>query len=161
MSRKTHASFTRKMSPDRRFGSVLATKFINCMMTSGKKSTAENIFYDALDLVPKRLRDEENVNPIEVFNAALENVKPMLEVKSRRVGGANYQVPIEVRVERRQTLAIRWLIDAARARNERTMAERLCNELSDAYKKTGSAVKKRDDVHRMADANKAFAHYRW
>lgn len=161
MSRKSHTSYTRKIKPDGRYNSVLAAKFINMMMYDGEKTVAERIFYDAMEKIPSRLKDEENVDPINVFETAVENLKPLLEVKSRRVGGANYQVPIEVRPERRQTLALRWLIDAARSRNERTMAERLCNEVSDAYRKTGVAAKKKDDVHRMAEANKAFAHYRW
>ncbi len=159
MSRKNTGTLQRKIAPDRKYESVLASKFINTLMRSGKRYRAEKIFYSSLDSVADRLK--EKVEPIEVFNTALENVKPVVEVKSRRVGGANYQVPIEVRPERRQALAIRWLIDAARARNEKTMTERLCNELADAYNKTGAAVKKREDVHRMAEANKAFAHYRW
>jgi small subunit ribosomal protein S7 len=159
MSRKNTGTYQRKITPDRKYNSVLASKFINILMKSGKRHLAEKIFYSSLGSVVGRLKQE--VEPIEVFNAAIENIKPVVEVKSRRVGGANYQVPIEVRPERRQALAIRWLIDAARARNEKTMIDRLCNELADAYNKTGSAVKKREDVHRMAEANKAFAHYRW
>ncbi len=159
MSRKTTGSLVREIHPEKRFNSVQASKFINCIMMSGKKSTAEAIFYGALNRLTERLKSE--TPPIELFNQAIENVKPVVEVKSRRVGGANYQVPVEVRPERRQALAFRWLIDAARARGEKTMAERLGNELADAYNKTGNAIKKREDVHRMAEANKAFAHYRW
>ncbi len=158
MSRKTKGSLGRAITPDKRHNDVTAAKFINALMFEGKKNLAERIFYTALDKIQTRVKD---VEPFEVFKQALENVKPVVEVKSRRVGGANYQVPIEVRPERRQTLAFRWLLDAARNRGERTMAERLAGELSDAYNKTGSAIKKREDVHKMAEANKAFAHYRW
>ena len=160
MSRKTTGSLQREVLPDGRFASMLATKFINCLMYSGKKSISENIFYAALEKMVEKLK-VEGVTPIELFTQAIENVKPLVEVKSRRVGGANYQVPVEVRPERRQALAFRWLLDASRARGEKTMADRLANELADAYNKTGNAIKKREDVHRMAEANKAFAHYRW
>ncbi len=148
----------RGLQPDLRFGSLLVSKFINNLMLSGKKSVAENIFYTALETIGAKL---EGQDPLEVFNQAIENVKPVLEVKSRRVGGANYQVPIEVKPERRQALAIRWVITHSRARNEKTMQQRLANELMDAFKNTGGAIKKKEDVLRMAEANKAFAHYRW
>jgi len=143
--------------PDPRFESTTATKFMNALMQDGKKSTAEKIFYDALEMV-----EEKSGQPgLNVFRTALTNAKPALEVKSRRVGGATYQVPIEVRPDRRTALAIRWLIGFARARSEKTMAERLAAELMAASKGEGSTIKKKDDTHRMAEANKAFAHYRW
>ncbi len=143
--------------PDPRYNSRLLAKFINKIMTRGKKSTAERIVYTALSLVENRLRR----NPIEVFDTAIRNATPILEVKSRRVGGATYQVPVEVRPQRRQTLAMRWLIEAARDRSEKSMAFRLAHELMDAAENRGAAVRKREDTHRMAEANKAFAHYRW
>ena len=139
------------------YGDVVLTKFMNSIRYEGKKSTAERIVYGAFDIVENRAR----ANPIEVFRAALDNVAPMIEVRSRRVGGATYQVPVEVRTERRQALAIRWLIQAARSRNDRTMIERLSAELLDAANNRGNAVKKREDTHRMAEANRAFSHYRW
>jgi len=143
--------------PDPKFGSEKLAKFINIVMKSGKKAVAERILYDALDtIVAKKSGD-----PLEILDSALENVAPMVEVKSRRVGGATYQVPIEVRASRRQTLAMRWLIDAARKRGEKSMKLKLAGELMDASEQRGSAVKKREDTHRMAEANKAFAHYRW
>ncbi len=148
----------RGLVPDVRFGSTLVSKFINNLMWDGKKSVAEKIFYDAMDIIAAKV---EGQDAIEVFNQAVENAKPVLEVKSRRVGGANYQVPIEVKPERRQALAFRWLIGFSRSRNEKTMALRLANELMDAFKSTGGAIKKKEDVLRMAEANKAFAHYRW
>jgi small subunit ribosomal protein S7 len=160
MSRKSKTSRTRTIATDKRFNDRILAKFINNIMSDGKKSTAEGVVYRALDRVADKMKGGE-VQPVEVFLQALENLKPLVEVKSRRVGGANYQVPIEVRPERRQALAIRWLIAAARGRGEKNMADRLANELMDAYNKTGSAIKKREDVHRMAEANKAFAHYRW
>ena len=147
----------REILPDPKFGSLLLAKFINMVMVDGKKSVAENIIYGALDKMGQRSGGE----PMEMLDKALENVRPMVEVKSRRVGGATYQVPIEVRSTRRNTLAMRWLIDAARKRSEKSMAHRLAGELSDAAEQRGSAVKKREDTHRMADANKAFSHYRW
>jgi len=147
----------REIMPDPVYGSKVLTKFINKVMLDGKKSTAEKILYSALDIISSR---GENKG-IEVFNAAIDNVKPVIEVKSRRVGGATYQVPVEVRPVRQLSLSIRWLIDAARKRNERTMAERLANELMDAASDKGSAFKKKEDTYRMAEANKAFAHYRW
>jgi small subunit ribosomal protein S7 len=156
MSRR-HAAEKREVLPDAKFGDKVLTKFMNNLMLDGKKSVAESIVYGALDRVQSRLKRE----PISAFHEALENVKPSLEVRSRRVGGATYQVPVEVRAERREALAIRWLITAARKRNENTMEERLAAELADAVNNRGTAVKKREDTHKMADANKAFSHYRW
>ena len=156
MSRR-HAAEKREVLPDAKFGDKVLTKFMNNLMVDGKKSVAESIVYNALTRVEDRMKRP----PIEVFHEALDNVKPSVEVRSRRVGGATYQVPVEVRVERREALAIRWLITAARARNENTMEERLAGELSDAVQGRGTAVKKREDTHKMADANKAFSHYRW
>jgi small subunit ribosomal protein S7 len=156
MSRRTRAE-RREVEADPRFESTTVTKFINALMMGGKKSTAESIFYDALDIV-----EEKTGQPgINVFRTALTNAKPALEVKSRRVGGATYQVPIEVRPDRRTALAIRWLIGFSRKRGEKTMADRLAGELMAASRGEGSTVKKKDDTHRMAEANKAFAHYRW
>ncbi|MET1410897.1 30S ribosomal protein S7 [Roseibium sp. HPY-6] len=156
MSRR-HRAEKREINPDPKFGDVVVTKFMNSIMYDGKKSTAERIVYGAFDVVENKTRE----NPIEVFHAALENVMPQVEVRSRRVGGATYQVPVEVRTDRRQALAIRWLITAARNRNETTMVDRLSGELLDAANNRGTAVKKREDTHRMADANRAFSHYRW
>ena len=156
MSRR-HAAEKREVLPDAKYGDRVLTKFMNNLMIDGKKSVAESIVYNALDRVQSRLKRE----PIQAFHEALDNVKPSLEVRSRRVGGATYQVPVEVRPERREALAIRWLITAARKRNENTMEERLAAELSDAVNNRGTAVKKREDTHKMADANKAFSHYRW
>jgi len=156
MSRR-HAAEKREILPDAKFGDRVLTKFMNNLMTDGKKSVAEGIVYNALDRVEGRLKRA----PIEVFHEALDNIKPSVEVRSRRVGGATYQVPVEVRPERREALAIRWLIIAARKRNEKTMEERLAAELADAVNGRGTAVKKREDTHKMADANKAFSHYRW
>jgi small subunit ribosomal protein S7 len=156
MSRR-HAAEKREVLPDAKFGDVVLTKFMNCLMLDGKKSAAEAIVYGALDKIEKKAGQ----NPIQMFHTALDNVKPSLEVRSRRVGGATYQVPVEVRTERRQALAIRWLIDNARKRGETTMIDRLSGELLDAANNRGSAVKKREDTHRMAEANKAFSHYRW
>jgi len=147
----------RPVLPDPVHGSKVLTKFVNAVMLDGKKVTAEKIMYAALE----RIEEKSGEKGIEVFNKAMDNVRPVMEVKSRRVGGATYQVPIEVRPERQQTLAIRWLIDSARKRNERTMVERLSNELMDAATDKGSAFKKKEDTYRMAEANKAFAHYRW
>lgn len=159
MSRKARKTGSKRVAEgDQRYNNLLVTRFINNLMHDGKKSVAERIFYDALDHVSTKISDRE---PAEVFEQALENVKPMVEVKSRRVGGANYQIPVEVAPERRQALSIRWTLDAARKRGEKTMAMRLANEILDAFNRTGSAVKKREDTHRMAEANKAFAHYRW
>ncbi|MCX2722373.1 30S ribosomal protein S7 [Roseibium salinum] len=156
MSRR-HRAEKREINPDPKFGDTVVTKFMNSIMYDGKKSVAERIVYGAFDVVENKTRE----NPIEVFHAALENVMPQVEVRSRRVGGATYQVPVEVRVDRRQALAIRWLIAAARNRNETTMVGRLSGELLDAANNRGTAVKKREDTHRMADANRAFSHYRW
>lgn len=144
--------------PDPRFKSVLVTKFTNCLMLDGKKSLARHLFYGAMDIIDQKIPDEE---PLVVFEAAMENVRPRVEVKSRRVGGATYQVPVEVRPDRRNALAIRWIIAFAKSRSGQTMSERLAAEMLDAYNKRGSSVKKREDTHKMAEANKAFAHYRW
>ena len=146
------------LKPDARYESLLVSKFVNCLMLAGKKSVTERAFYQALEIISRRVAD---VSPLEVFETAVNNVKPLVEVKSRRVGGATYQVPIEVRAVRRETLAMRWVIDAARSRSEKSMAQRLANELMDAADNRGTAVKKREDTHRMAEANKAFSHYRW
>ncbi|WP_213684359.1 30S ribosomal protein S7 [Roseicyclus sp.] len=156
MSRR-HAAEKRQVLPDAKFGDTVLTKFMNNLMIDGKKSVAERIVYNAFERVEAKLKRA----PVEVFHEALDNVKPAVEVRSRRVGGATYQVPVEVRPERREALAIRWLINAARARNENTMEERLAGELVDAVNARGAAVKKREDTHKMADANKAFSHYRW
>ena len=156
MSRR-HRAEKREINPDPKFGELVVTKFMNAIMYDGKKSVAERIVYGALDQVEEKTRQE----PVALFHQALENVAPHLEVRSRRVGGATYQVPVDVRPERRQALAIRWLINAARSRNETTMVERLSGELMDAANNRGSAVKKREDTHKMAEANRAFAHYRW
>ena len=156
MSRR-HAAEKREVLPDAKFGDRVLTKFMNNLMVDGKKSVAERIVYNALDRVEGKLKR----SPVECFHEALDNVKPSLEVRSRRVGGATYQVPVEVRPERREALAIRWLITAAKNRNENTMEERLAAELTDAVNGRGTAVKKREDTHKMADANKAFSHYRW
>lgn len=146
------------MMPDPKYGDKLVTRFVNSLMVAGKKSTAESILYGALDILEERSKGE---NPVEIFRKAVENVKPAVEVKSRRVGGSTYQVPVEVRAERRVALSVRWLIQSARSRGERTMMEKLANELLDAANVRGAAIKKKDETHRMADANKAFAHYRW
>lgn len=156
MSRR-HRAEKREINPDPKFGDLVLTKFMNAIMYDGKKSIAERIVYGALD----QIQDKTKQDPVESFHQALENVAPQLEVRSRRVGGATYQVPVEVRTERRQALAIRWVIAAARKRNETTMVERLSGELMDAANNRGAAVKKREDTHKMADANKAFSHYRW
>ena len=156
MSRR-HSADKREINPDPKYGDVVVTKFMNAIMYDGKKSVAEKIVYGALEQMEKKTRQ----NPVESFHTALGNVAPHVEVRSRRVGGATYQVPVEVRTERRQALAIRWVIAAARKRNETTMVDRLSGELLDAANNRGSAVKKREDTHKMADANKAFSHYRW
>ena len=148
----------RAIDPDPRFNSVLVSKFTNGIMERGKRSVAQKIFYGAMDIIEQQVSDAE---PIEVFDKAMEKVRPKVEVKSRRVGGATYQVPVEVRPERRNALAIRWIISFAKARSGKTMPEKLAAELLDAYNERGASVKKRDDTHRMAEANKAFAHYRW
>ena len=156
MSRRRTAQ-KREINPDPKFGDIVVTKFMNSIMEQGKKSVAEGIVYGAFEKIEDKLKQ----TPIAVFRQALENVMPSIEVRSRRVGGATYQVPVEVRAERRQALAIRWLITAARARNEKTMEERLSGELMDAAGNRGTAVKKREDTHKMAEANRAFSHYRW
>jgi small subunit ribosomal protein S7 len=156
MSRR-HRAEKREIIPDPKFGDIVVTKFMNSVMYEGKKSVAETIVYGAFDAIEGKMKTD----PLSVFKQALENVAPAIEVRSRRVGGATYQVPVEVRPERRQALAIRWLIQAARGRNDRTMVERLSAELMDAANNRGNAVKKREDTHRMAEANRAFAHYRW
>jgi small subunit ribosomal protein S7 len=156
MSRR-RAAEKREVLPDPKFGDQVVMKFMNSLMVDGKKSAAENILYGSFDTVA----DKSKQDPLTVFHDALGNVRPQLEVRSRRVGGATYQVPVEVRSDRRQALAIRWVIEAARKRSENTMTERLAGELMDAAGNRGSAVKKREDTHRMAEANKAFAHYRW
>ena len=156
MSRR-HRAEKREINPDPKFGDVVVTKFMNAIMFDGKKSVAERIVYGALDQVQEKTKQE----PVAVFHQALDNVAPHVEVRSRRVGGATYQVPVDVRPERRQALAIRWLIAAARNRNETTMVERLSGELLDASNNRGTAVKKREDTHKMAEANRAFSHYRW
>jgi len=147
----------REVLPDPKFNSKLVTKFVNCMMYDGKKGVSETTFYKAMDIIGEKTEKD----PIEVFVQSLENVKPLLEVKSRRVGGATYQVPVEIRPERRQALGIRWIIAYARKRSEKTMFERLASELMDAYNNTGSSIKKKEDTHKMAEANKAFAHFKW
>lgn len=156
MSRR-HAAPKREIFPDAKFGDIVLTKMMNSLMKDGKKSAAESIVYGALDLVKARTGQDA----LQVFHDGLDKVKPAVEVRSRRVGGATYQVPVEVREERRQALAIRWIIEAARKRSEKTMRERLAGELLDSLNGRGGAVKKREDTHRMADANKAFSHYRW
>ena len=156
MSRRRKAD-KREINPDPKFGDIVVSKFMNSVMFEGKKSVAESIVYGALE----RMETKAKSDPLQLFRSALENVMPAVEVRSRRVGGATYQVPVEVRTERRQALAIRWIIIAARARNENTMEERLSAELLDAANNRGTAVKKREDTHKMADANRAFSHYRW
>jgi len=156
MSRR-HSAEKREILPDPKFGNVVVTKFMNSIMYEGKKSVAEAIVYGALDIIEGKTK----ANPIGVFQQALDNVMPSIEVRSRRVGGATYQVPVEVRNDRRQALGIRWIIASARERNEKTMMERLSAELLDASNNRGNAVKKREDTHRMAEANRAFSHYRW
>ncbi|MEA2997871.1 MAG: small subunit ribosomal protein [Alphaproteobacteria bacterium] len=156
MSRR-HRAEKREIQPDPKFGNAVVTKFMNSVMYEGKKSVAETIVYGALEIIEGKTKQ----NPIQVFQQALDNVMPSIEVRSRRVGGATYQVPVEVRLDRRQALGIRWIIIAARERNEKTMTERLSAELLDASNNRGNAVKKREDTHRMAEANRAFSHYRW
>jgi small subunit ribosomal protein S7 len=156
MSRR-HRAEKREVIPDAKFGDVTLAKFMNSIMYDGKKSMAESIVYGAFDVIESKLRTE----PLPIFRQALENVAPAIEVRSRRVGGATYQVPVEVRPERRQALAIRWIITAARGRNDKTMIDRLSAEIMDAANNRGNAVKKREDTHRMAEANRAFSHYRW
>lgn len=156
MSRR-HKAEKREITPDAKYGDLIVSKFMNSVMSHGKKSAAEGIVYGAFDAIQGRAKQD----PLAVFKQALDNVAPQIEVRSRRVGGATYQVPVEVRVTRRQALAIRWLLIAARGRNEKTMVDRLSGELLDAANNRGNAVKKREDTHRMAEANRAFSHYRW
>ena len=156
MSRKRKAP-VRKIYPDPKYRSVVISKFINSIMYDGKRTTAEKILYDALDKIKQKGKED----PLKVFNTAISNVKPNLEVRSRRVGGATYQVPVGVNSKRAQALAIRWLVESARKRKDKHMADKIFNELYDAYEKKGAAVKKREDVHKMAESNKAFAHFRW
>jgi len=148
----------RPVAPDPKFNSVLVSKFTNGLMVAGKKTTARRLFYDAMDIIGNKIADQE---PLTVFEEAMENVRPRVEVKSRRVGGATYQVPVEVRPERRNALAIRWIINFSKGRSGQTMSEKLAAELLDAFNNRGASVKKKDDTHKMAEANKAFAHYRW
>ena len=155
--RRRREILKRVPAPDAVFNSVLVSQFVNAMMWDGKKRTSERIFYSMME----KLRERSNEDRLKVFKKAVENCKPAVEVKSRRVGGANYQVPIEVDTRRRTSLAIRWLISFARSRSEKSMAEKLCNEFLDAAANRGTAIKRKDDIHRMAEANKAFAHYRW
>ncbi len=156
MSRR-HRAEKREIVPDPKFGDLVVSKFMNSLMKDGKKSAAERIVYGAFDMVQDRVKQD----PVGVFHQALENIRPSVEVRSRRVGGATYQIPVEVRADRQQALAIRWLIDSSRKRGENTMVERLSGELLDAMNGRGQAVKKREDTHRMAEANRAFSHYRW
>jgi len=156
MSRR-RAAEKREVLPDAKFGDIVVSKFINCVMSRGKKSAAEGVVYGAFDQIARRTKQD----PLKIFHDAVDNVRPAIEVRSRRVGGATYQVPVEVRPTRRQALSLRWLISAARLRSENTMRDRLANELLDAANNRGGAVKKREDTHRMAEANRAFAHYRW
>jgi small subunit ribosomal protein S7 len=156
MSRR-HSADKREIIPDAKFGDEIVSKFMNSVMYDGKKSLAETIVYGAFDIIETKAKSD----PLAIFKTALDNVAPAIEVRSRRVGGATYQVPVEVRMERRQALAIRWIIQAARGRNDKTMVERLSAELLDASNNRGNAVKKREDTHRMAEANRAFSHYRW
>jgi len=156
MSRKRRAP-KRIFYPDAKYGSLVLAKFINFVMYDGRKDTAEKIIYGTLNKIKEKTKDD----PIKIFNEAIENIRPNLEVRSRRVGGATYQVPVEVRTKRSQTLALRWLLEATRKRKNKTMSDKLFNELMDASQKKGAAIKKREDTHRMAESNKAFAHYRW
>tara|TARA_B100000700_G_C14974454_1_gene823123 strand:+ start:353 stop:826 length:474 start_codon:yes stop_codon:yes gene_type:complete len=157
MSRRRRAD-KREILPDSKFNDRVLTKFVNVIMVDGKKSLAESIVYKALEIASNKLKSKSQ---IDLFKNALNNVKPGIEVRSRRVGGATYQVPVEIRSERAQALAIRWIVDASRSRNEKSITERLANELMDAHEKRGISVKKREDTHKMAEANRAFAHYRW
>ena len=156
MSRKKRAP-KRNLYPDPKYNSMILSKFINFIMYDGKKAAAEKIIYNAFEKIKNKSKDD----PIKVFNEAINNIRPNLEVRSRRVGGATYQVPVEVKTSRSQTLALRWLLEATRKRKNKTMSDKLFNELMDAYQRKGSAIKKREDTHRMAESNKAFAHYRW
>jgi small subunit ribosomal protein S7 len=156
MSRR-HAAKENKILPDAKYGNVIVSKFINCLMHDGKKSVAEKAFYTVMDMLERDLK----ANPLEIFIESVENVKPMVEVRSRRVGGATYQVPVEVRHKRQQTLAIKWIIEASRKRGEKNISLKLYKELVDCYHKRGEAIKKRETAHKMAEANKAFSHYKW
>ena len=158
MAYKKFTASEEKLKPDPRYNSKLVSKFINCMMWDGKKAVAQKVFYDAMEQVTKKMKDAQ---PLEVFETAINNVKPFVEVRSRRVGGANYQVPMQVNKRRQQSLAFRWLLTACRTQSGRPMSARLADELMAAYRKEGNAMKKREDTHRMADANKAFAHFAW
>lgn len=158
MAFKKWTKSAEQLRPEPKYNSRLAAKFINCMMWSGKKSVAQHIFYDALDVISKKIGD---VSPIEVFERAIDNVRPTIQIRSKRVGGSNYQVPMPVNSKRSQSLAIRWILDASRAKKGRPMHQRLASELMDAYNRQGAAMTTRDNVHRMADANKAFAHFAW
>jgi len=158
MAKKRPTASKKQLKPDPRFHDLLVSKFINCLMWEGKKSVAQKIFYDALDLIGERVKEAE---PVEVFKTAIENVKPKVEVRSRRVGGATYQVPVEVSSQRRRALAFRWIIRAARARGGRAMFRLLADELMAAYRREGAAIQMRENIHRMAEANKAFAHFAW
>jgi len=157
MAKKFTAS-AQQLKPDSKYGSLLASKFINCMMWEGKKSVAQRVFYDAMAIIEKKMKD---VPPKDVFETAISNVKPYIEVRSKRVGGATYQVPMQVNQKRQQSLAIRWILEAARSKKGRPMAQRLAEELMAAYKKEGAAMTTRENIHRMAEANKAFAHFAW
>jgi small subunit ribosomal protein S7 len=157
MPRK-YESTERFLKPDPRYGNLLVSKFVNCVMRKGKKSTALRAFYGAMDVIAQKMPGQD---PVEVFSTAVQNVKPLVEVRSRRVGGANYQVPMEVKKHRQQSLAIRWILDAARAKKGRPMHERLAQELMDAFQKQGAAITTRENIHKMAEANKAFAHFAW
>ncbi len=158
MAFKKFTASERMLKPDPRFNSKLVSKFVNCLMWDGKKSVAQGIFYGAMDIVKEKMKDAQ---PLEVFETAINNIKPFVEVRSRRVGGANYQVPMQVNKRRQQSLAFRWLLNACRDQGGRPMSTRLADELMAAYRKEGNAMKKREDTHRMADANKAFAHFAW
>ncbi len=158
MAYKRWTKSEQQLKPDARYNSKLVSKFVNCLMERGKKSTANRIFYDAMDIIAKKIKD---ASPIEVFEQAIDRVKPNIEVRSKRVGGSNYQVPMQVNRRRQQSLAIRWIIEATRAKKGRPTSEKLAQELIDAYKGEGTAVTTRENVHRMADANKAFAHFAW
>jgi len=157
MSKKFTAS-NQQLKPDPKYGNKLAAKFINCLMLDGKKSTAQSVFYDAMNIIQDKVKEE---NPIEVFEKAINNVKPLLEVRSKRVGGASYQVPMQVNAKRQQSLAFRWILAAARGKKGKPMSERLASELIEAYNERGGAMTTRENVHRMAEANKAFAHFAW
>lgn len=157
MAKKFTASSS-QLKPDSKYNNRIVAKFINCLMWDGKKSTAERVFYDAMDIIGKKVKDAES---LEVFETAINNVKPLLEVRSKRVGGASYQVPMQVRPKRQQTLSFRWILAAARGKKGRPMSDRLASELMDAYNKSGAAMTTRENVHRMAEANKAFAHFAW